>query len=165
MRTILPLMVLTTFAVTGPGLNAAEGLSARAAFDVLKSLAGEWTGPVGKVKFRVTSGGSAVFERQFPDEPHEMTSVYHLDGEELLMTHYCAAGNQPRMKLNRQKSTAKELVFDHLGGTNMDPAKDGHVHDGRLRVTGPGTYAAEWYFYSGGTCAGTNRFAMTRVAK
>jgi hypothetical protein len=157
-------------------LQAAEGappgVGAKAAFDALKALNGDWAGTVGtraggpgKVSFRVTSAGSAVFERQFPDQPHEMTSVYHLDGEDLVLTHYCAAGNQPRMRLNRGKSSAKELVFEFAGGTNLDPGKDGHVHAGRIRILEGNRFEAEWYFHADGKPAGTNGFFMSRSPK
>lgn len=166
----LPLLSVIFTLASAPWLTAADPLTAQAAFQILKSLAGEWAGTVGsptgnpeRVQFRVTSGGSAVFERQFPDQAHEMTSVYHLDGPHLLMTHYCAAGNQPRMKLNLQASSPTELVFDHDGGTNLDPTKDGHVNSGRLRITAPDAFTAEWYFHVNGQRAGTNAFFMKRV--
>lgn len=85
--------------------------------------------------FRVTAGGSAVHETIFPGSKMEMVSVYHLDRGRLLMTHYCVLGNQPRMKLNTRKSTARELVFDFDGGTNLDPRRDHHMHS--MRVTLP----------------------------
>src|SRR5262245_39718357 len=72
----------------------------------LKKLAGTWVAadkdgkPTDQVVsvVRVTAAGSAVHETLFPGQPHEMISVYHLDGKDLLMTHYCSLGNQPRMK-------------------------------------------------------------------
>ena len=71
---------------------------------VLSSLAGEWEmqGEDGKMMpasvFTVTAAGSAVREIMFPGEAHEMTNLYHLDGgDTVVCTHYCAAGNQPRM--------------------------------------------------------------------
>ena len=48
---------------------------------------------------RTTGGGSAVTETLFPGTAHEMMSVYHMDGDDLVLTHYCAGGNQPRMML------------------------------------------------------------------
>ena len=53
------------------------------------------------VVYKLTGAGSALVETQFPGTGHEMVSVYHLDGDDLRMTHYCAAGNQPRVKLDR----------------------------------------------------------------
>jgi len=71
-----------------------------------KQLAGEWVGKEveGKkdkevhVKYKVTSGGSAVVETLFPDTDHEMVTVITRDGDDLVLTHYCMLGNQPQMK-------------------------------------------------------------------
>jgi hypothetical protein len=79
----------------------------------------------------VTAAGSAVHETLFPGQAHEMVSVYYRDGEDLLMTHYCALGNQPRMKAD-PKSPPNQLHFLFAGGTNLDPAKDKHMHEGTL---------------------------------
>src|SRR5262249_20363265 len=72
----------------------------------MKTLAGTWlaTGKDGKPTdqvvsvVRVTAAGSAVHETLFPGQPHEMISIYYRDGADLMMTHYCALGNQPHMK-------------------------------------------------------------------
>ena len=72
--------------------------------DLIKKLEGEWKvtggdehhGKEGKVTYKVTAAGSTLMETQFPGTGHEMVTMYHLDGDELKATHYCAAGNQPR---------------------------------------------------------------------
>src|SRR5437868_15224505 len=72
----------------------------------LKKLAGTWVAadkdgkPTDQVVsvIKVTASGSAVHETLFPGQAHEMVSVYHRDGADLVMTHYCSLGNQPRMK-------------------------------------------------------------------
>src|SRR6478736_10069180 len=72
----------------------------------LKKMVGTWVEadkdgkPTDKVVsvVKVTAGGSAVHETHFPGQPMEMVSVYHLDKGDLVMTHYCVLGNQPRMK-------------------------------------------------------------------
>ena len=61
----------------------------------------------------------------------EMMSVYHLDKGDLLMTHYCVLGNQPRMKAD-PKSPANQIRWQFAGGTNFDPAKDMHMHEATL---------------------------------
>jgi hypothetical protein len=141
----------------------------RAAYNQLKGLAGEWKGGIGKpdgpsnsVIYRVTANGHTVMETLFPGTDHEMISMYHLDGQELVLTHYCAAGNQPRMKYSQEKSTATELVFDFNGGSNLDAAKDGHIHCGRIRLPEPNRIEADWVFYAEGKPAGTNRFFLSR---
>jgi len=108
-----------------------------AGLERLKKLAGTWveadkdgkpTDTVASV-IKVTAGGSAVQETLFPGQPMEMVSVYHLDGNELVMTHYCMLGNQPRLKAD-PKAPANQLQFKFAGGTNLDPAKDMHMHEG-----------------------------------
>ena len=105
----------------------------------MKKLAGTWVEadkdgkPTDKVVsvIKVTAGGSVVHETLFPGQPHEMISVYHLDGGELVMTHYCVLGNQPRMKAD-PKSPADQIHFKFAGGTNLDPAKDKHMHEATM---------------------------------
>ena len=72
-----------------------------------------------------------------------MVSVYHLDGKELRMTHYCAAGNQPRVKLDLAKSTPDELIFVFDGGTNLDPEKDMHIHGVRIKFEKDGKVTSD----------------------
>jgi hypothetical protein len=82
---------------------------------------------------RVTAGGSAIHETLFPGQPMEMVSIYTADGPDLLLTHYCMLGNQPRMKASA-KSPANQLVFQFAGGTNLDPKKDKHMHGATLTI-------------------------------
>ncbi|MGE5127219.1 MAG: hypothetical protein ACM3PV_13085 [Betaproteobacteria bacterium] len=148
---------------------AAGGIEPKAAFERLKSLAGTWQGAAGHgqptetatVTYRVASGGSVVQETLFPGTPHEMISMYHLADGQLLMTHYCAMGNQPRMKLDLAASTPERLVFAFDGGTNFDPAKDGHVHSGTLEWKGELLHA-DWAVWTAGREAGHNVFDLQR---
>jgi hypothetical protein len=141
----------------------------KAAFERLKSLAGTWEGKAGHgeaaqaatVTYRVASGGSVVEETLFPGTPHEMISMYHLVKGELVLTHYCAMANQPRMRLDGKASTPDRLVFAFDGGTNFDPAKDTHVHSGVVEWKGEALHTA-WAVYSSGKEAGENRFMLTR---
>ncbi len=106
-----------------------------ALFEKLKSLVGTWVEadkdgkPTDKVAsiVRLTAGGSAVHETLFPGDAMEMVSVYHLDKGDVVMTHYCMLGNQPRMKAD-PSSTTKKIQWNFAGGTNLDPAKDTHMH-------------------------------------
>jgi hypothetical protein len=105
----------------------------------LKKLAGTWVaaGPDGKPTdqvvsvIKITAGGSAVHETLFPGQPMEMVSVYYQEGNDLVMTHYCMLGNQPRLKAD-PKSPANQIRFLFAGGTNLDPAKDKHMHEGTI---------------------------------
>lgn len=105
----------------------------------MKKLAGTWVEadkdgkPTDKVMsvIKVTSGGSAVQETIFPGQPQEMVSIYHRDGSDLVMTHFCVLGNQPRLKAD-PKSPSNQIHFVFAGGTNLDPTKDLHMHEGTL---------------------------------
>ena len=137
MKTLFALILATTTVI-----SAHAETTAADAFASIKKLAGEWRGPAmqkGMPKshsiFRVTAGGSAVEETIFPGTKMEMISIYHMDKGDLLMTHYCMLGNQPRTKLNTRKSTATELVFDFDGGTNLNPRRDMHMHSLTLTLS------------------------------
>jgi hypothetical protein len=104
-------------------------------FEKLKGMVGTWVEadkdgkPTDKVVSvaRLTAGGSTVTETLFPGTPMEMMSVYHLDGADVVMTHYCVLGNQPRMKAD-QKAPANQIRWVFAGGTNLNVAKDAHMH-------------------------------------
>ncbi len=113
----------------------AKAAPANATFEKIKSMAGTWVEadkdgkPTDKVVsvVRVTAGGSMVQETIFPGDPMEMISVYHMDKGDLVMTHYCVLGNQPRMKAD-PKAPSNQIRWVFTGGTNLDPAKDMHMH-------------------------------------
>jgi hypothetical protein len=119
--------------------NKAVAKTQHPALERLKKLAGTWVAadkdgkPTDQVVsvIKVTAGGSAVHETLFPGQPHEMVSIYHLDGNDLVMTHFCMLGNQPRMKAD-PKSPPNQIHFEFAGGTNLDPAKDKHMHEGTI---------------------------------
>jgi hypothetical protein len=68
-----------------------EAVTAQAAFEALKALTGSWEVPDSKepmaVTYRVISGSTTVMETTFPGTPHEMITMYHLDGADLVLTH------------------------------------------------------------------------------
>ncbi len=107
----------------------------------MKKLVGTWVAadkdgqPTDQVVsvIKVTAGGSAVHETLVPGQPHEMVSLYTADGPDLIMTHYCVLGNQPRMKAD-PKSPAHQIRFLFAGGTNLDPKKDKHMHAATLTI-------------------------------
>ena len=124
--------------------------------DPIKKLAGDWIElkdgkPTGNViaTYRVTAGGSAVEEVLFAGTPHEMVTVYHLDGDDLVLTHYCVTGNQPRMKAEKQTDPAR-LVFNCVGGTNMKSENDGHMHHATLVFKDENHLQSEWLEYKDG---------------
>ena len=130
--------------------------SGASALEKLMALAGVWvevepkTGPAGAVaeSYRVTGAGSALVSTLAGGTPYEMVSVYHRDGNDLVMTHYCAAQNQPRMRA--KAFTGNVLAMDFDGGTNVDPAKDMHIHAVRIEFLGPDEIRETWIGWKGG---------------
>ena len=124
----------------------------------LTGLTGEWDrsgdahdhgGDAHSVAFRPTAAGSAVMETMFEGEPMEMISVYHMDGDNLLLTHYCALQNAPIMKFVKSDKPG-EIKFAFHGGTNFDPASDAHVHEGVMQIKDANTVDSSFVGYSGG---------------
>lgn len=118
---------------------AAAETKTNPAFERMKKLAGTWveadkdgkaTDKIVSV-VKVTANGSAVHETYFPGQAQEMVSVYHLDKGDLVMTHYCSIGNQPKMKAD-PNSPKNAIKFNFAGGTNLDPAKDMHMHSATI---------------------------------
>ncbi len=144
------------------------GVDAKTAFARLKTLEGDWkvagggAHPDGKVIYKVTAAGSALMEDQFPGTDHAMVSMYHLDGDDLRMTHYCAAGNQPRLKLDREGSTTDVYSFVFDGGTNLNPAKDMHIHSLKITFLDSGKVESDWGCFMDGKACKATKLAMTR---
>jgi len=140
------------------GVAGADDKPAKdARFEKLKTLVGEWVKadkdgkPTTEVLtvFKLTGGGSALQETIHPNTPMEMVSLYHMDGLDLVLTHYCMLGNQPRMKADA-KSTDKEIAFKFDGGTNLKPEKDMHVHEGSIKWIDADTIEWSWQAYVDG---------------
>jgi len=155
------ILILVVALVALAGGNALAGADASAAFEALKKLEGTWEGEggMGDQRFpgtheiRVSAAGTVVMETMNPGTDHEMINMYHMDGGDLVLTHYCAGGNQPTMKLNAENSSATELHFDFTGGTNLDPSKDQHIHAAVLTLGEDGTFGETWFAWSDGKAA------------
>jgi hypothetical protein len=175
---IAPLVGALAMTVTVRGEDNAKekACDAKAAFARLKELAGTWKNDVSghgdehrssenKVVYRLTGAGSALVETDFPGTGHEMISVYHLDGDDLRLTHYCAAGNQPRLKLDRAHSSTDKLVFVFDGGSNLNPAKDMHIHGMTMVFEKDGKVDNAWEGYQNGKSSGFTHFKLSRAEK
>jgi len=157
------LSAITVAAVASTILWAQSDVTASAAkqgLDKLKALEGEWIDVDGvfgtkgaiAVTYRVTSGGKAVVETFPVDTPFEMVTVYHLDGNDLMLTHYCSGGTQPRM---RSKGLSGNLLaFDFDGGTNIDPAKTSHMHAAKFEFISANEIRASWTNWKDGKAQG-----------
>jgi len=125
---------------------------ARKSFDQLKGLEGMWEGknsqgqPI-RVSFRSTAGGSALMSEIHGHGPENMITMFHMDGDRLLLTHYCGAGNQPRMKV--LASDAKSITFEFMDGTNIAPGA-GHMQRVTFAQADADHHTEEWVFLDKG---------------
>jgi hypothetical protein len=141
-----------------PGWSYPQTSSQPAAmgFDKLKALEGEWVdaegafGPKGAVAvtYKVTGGGTAVVETFPVGTKEEMVTVYHKDGNDLVLTHYCSGGNQPRMRATTLAGNT--LMFEYDGGTNIDPKVTSHMHTAKIEFLGPDEIRASWQNWAKG---------------
>ena len=147
----------------GPKTGSAE-------LERMKKLAGTWTGTtemekgkpqVTSLSYKVTSNGSAVVETLMENGPGEMTTMYYDDeAGKLTMTHYCALGNRPRMKLKTSDGTS--IVLDFVKSEGINPKKDEHMH-GLTLVTPDGDHLEQrWTHYTKGKQDNEAVFKFTR---
>ncbi len=139
-------------------------------FGMIKRLKGEWkgTGDMGGKKspsttsFRVTSGGSAIIETMDGGTPHEMVNVYNVVDGKLMMTHYCAMGNAPLMKV--MKADGKSLTLEAVNGNGVNVKKDTHMHGLVLSMTDDDHLTATWSSKGTGKDGQKAVFEYERVA-
>jgi hypothetical protein len=136
-------ILLTMFA----SAVASAQSDAQKALDHFKSMVGTWTGKSAQgqpseVTYRRMAGGTSVMaESMMGDEA--MTSLFYVDGDRLLMTHFCPSNNQPRMKATISPD-AKTVSFDFLDATNMPSPQAGHMHRAVYVFTDSDHYSEDW---------------------
>jgi hypothetical protein len=167
-KAVIATFVATTLVCSAlPAADAVNVYDASAAFEAIKSLEGDWVGAradgSGEVEtsFKVTAAGSAVIKTYAPGKPHEMVTVYHMADDTLMLTHYCAVGNQPQMKFE-SSDRAGEIRFSFAGGTSFDPSKDTHAHEGWTRILADGRIETESIGYRDGKPAPPTRTVHER---
>jgi hypothetical protein len=165
----LALVALAAAAPPPPARPAPKAPSA--GLERLKALAGDWVAAEDGEMFKkgdlvsryaVTGAGSAVVETVFPGSEHEMVTVYHADGPDVVLTHYCM-GNQPRMRARDAAGPRFDFTFD--GGTNIDPARDRHMHSARVEILGADEIRSEWTETAAGQTVFVARTHLVRKAR
>ncbi len=163
-------LILSTLALLCLALQAADvkpNVDATAAWNKLKSLVGEWEGKgdMGKVylSYELIAGGTALVERERTDKTPEMLTVYHLDGKRLVLTHYCMAGNQPRMEAKSFNPGTGDLAFDFLDATNMPSPASGHMRSVSMKLIDTAHLSSEWRFFENGKMTMNVTAQYTRV--
>ena len=133
---MMPGVLLAQPAGRVPAPAAAE--PAGAAFQQLSELVGTWRNadrpesPL-RIRFFLTAGGTVLVESwERAGQPHSLT-LYHRDGADLIATHYCPQGNQPRLKLT---ASGRHFAFALRDATDLD-AGESHLHDLGFDLTDP----------------------------
>src|SRR5882724_8310456 len=140
-------LLVTLLASTAHAADTKTGSGdAAATFERLKSLVGEWESQTdkGRITYELTGGGTALLEKYSSERRVTMHTLYHLVGDRLLLTHYCMAGNRPRMVAGPLDPKTGVLEFKFLDATNLAKPTAGHMHDVKMRLIDQNHFEAEW---------------------
>jgi hypothetical protein len=132
---------------------------AQKSFDTMKTLAGTWEGKlsttppapevqgkVAQVTLKVTSSGNAVMhEITIPGREDDPITMFYLDGDRLTLTHYCDAGNRPRMT-GKLAPDGKTLDFTFL---DISGEMKYHMHHSTITAIDANHHTEDWTFMVG----------------
>ncbi|MGD0227594.1 MAG: hypothetical protein ABSF71_35210 [Terriglobia bacterium] len=168
MKSLKVLVPIVVFAALGLAQAQTSSAQSSAAFDKLKLLAGEWEGKAiegGKeipatTSFRLVSDGSVLMNVLGQGTSHEMVTMFHMDNNDLLATHYCAAHNQPRFR-SVSTSDPKVVAFEFKDATNLAGPTASHMVGVKFTLLDPNHHVEEWTFLENGQTE-TSRFDFQR---
>jgi len=146
--------------ITALVISSAAFSSSASPLDQLKSLVGSWEGTAKwtgdrtgeynlEAVYSLTGNGSAVVENLIAEGQTTMTSVYHMDGASLRMTHFCGAGNQPRLIASSFEGGEK-ISFKLVDVTNLSSPGAPHVTGVDLNLQSPDSLSITFTFVSNG---------------
>lgn len=147
---ILCVVVGLTLWAAGMDSQAPAGSQRAPGFAALKKLVGDWEGVAvdGKpmlLTYRLISGGTALMESNSVDDPNSpMITIYHPDGADLIATHYCPDGDQPRMRARVSSASATEIRFVLQDSTNSWRAGGPLMRGLTLRMADSNHLVQEW---------------------
>ena len=161
---VLAAVAWTLFGAAG---QAAEQSKATLAFARLASLVGEWKGAQGGTEIQVTytliADGSALMEEFRPREGPTMLTLFSVDADRLLATHYCSAKNQPQMATEAiADPLAKSVAFSLVRVTGL-VSPDAWHNTGLVVTLEDGDHLTQRWTYLSHGKNGTNSFHFTRV--
>lgn len=145
------------------------GEPAQKAFARLKELTGDWQGRSTKgwtdrENISVIAAGSCVLQSSFDAHPNErMLTIYHLDNDRLMLTHYCVAGNQPRLVATAIAPDLSTITFEFLDGTNLPSRDKGHMDKLVLKFDGADRFVGQWSWYQDGKQTFMEEIERTRI--
>jgi hypothetical protein len=130
--------------------------AAAEAFQKFKKLEGKWKGRSTKgweetIVYQTIAAGSVVVEDSLNAHPGErMMTMIHLDGDRLMLTHYCVAKNQPRLVATSFADDGKIVTFTFLDGGNLPTRDRGHMDKAVIRFVDDNHVTSQWTWYQNG---------------
>jgi len=165
---VVVIAIATMIGVVAAVTPSDEGKTSPA-FEKLKSLAGTWKardndGKSFAVSYKVVSAGTAVMETMDMHE-HEasMITMYHADGDKLMLTHYCSMGNQPRMRAQGLSKDDSSLEFAFVDISNLINPADAYMSGLVIRFKDADHFSEQWTMHKKGTEDHAETFEYERV--
>jgi hypothetical protein len=148
LRFLLPIVLI------GLSTAAFAQSDAQKSFDELKTLAGSWEGTFdGKpmqVSLRVTSmGNTLMHEMRIAGRADDPITMLYVDGDRLLLTHYCDAGNRPRMAASMSPD-GKTVDFRFLDVANFNDKQGGYMQHAMFTTLDANHHTEDWTFLAQG---------------
>jgi hypothetical protein len=159
-------LVLGFLALTA--VAGADQITPRAVFAQLQTLVGEWEGKTEagrllKISYRLTANNTVLIETWTLGPQRESLTLYHMDNESLIATHYCPIGNQPRLRL-KEGGSASRFIFEFVSATNLAKPETAHQHQFEIEILQPNSVArSETYMENGKP--GTERVVYSRISR
>jgi hypothetical protein len=148
-----------------PAVAGRAMVPSEAAFARLTSLSGEWDaqqGVAGTLTYTVTANGSALMEVMRPAGSEPMITMFSVDGDRLLATHYCSVGNQPQMATGPIASaSASSVEFSLVRVTGLKTPDDWH-NTGLVVILEDADHLTQRWTYEDHGKTGTNVFHFAR---
>lgn len=147
--------------------NGAE--LANAAFERFKQLDGDWIGRSTKgweekISFKTIAKGSVVVENSFDAHPNEtMMTMFYLDIDRLLLTHYCVARSQPRLEATTIEDGGRTITFTFLDATNLPSRDKGHMDKAVFRFIDEDHFTTQWTWYQEGKESWMEKIELERT--
>jgi hypothetical protein len=155
-RILMPTLLLcllapaaVVFAQDNPPKSASTQSDAKKAFAELKALTGSWQGTVMDIPInftiRAVSSGNAILHEGHTEKgvPNHEITMFYVEGDRLLATHYCDAGNRSRWE-GKISLDGKAIEFSFLDVTGS--TRGGYLKDMVLTMIDADHHIVEFTF-------------------
>jgi hypothetical protein len=137
------------------------------AFQTLKALVGNWQGRTAAgrtflVSYSLIANDTVLVESWTMSPTRTSMTVYHMDGDALIATHYCPQGNQPRLQY-RPELSGQRLHFSFRDATNLQDPNAAHQHAFWIEIASDASGFARDETYLENGEAGSETATYTRI--